>query len=153
MITGASRGFGKLWAKAFLKNGDKVVATARNLNDLDDLVNEFGDAVLPVRLDVTNRSDCFTAVAHANTHFARLDVVINNAGFGLFGAVEEVNEAALDHIHIVLVDEANNLLLSTYKTISETAYHLGFENPPYFSRLFKKAVGLTPGEFKEQHIH
>lgn len=93
MITGASRGFGKLWAKAFLKNGDKVIATARNLNDLDDLVSEFGDAILPVRLDVTNRSDCFTAVTQANTHFGRLDVVINNAGFGLFGAVEEVNEA------------------------------------------------------------
>lgn len=65
----------------------------------------------------------------------------------------ETGRTALDHIHIMLVDEAKNLLLSTNKTISETAYHLGFENPPYFSRLFKKAVGLTPGKFKEQHIH
>jgi NADP-dependent 3-hydroxy acid dehydrogenase YdfG len=52
LITGASRGFGKLWAKALLKRGDKVAATARNTESLNDLVAEFGDAVLPIQLDV-----------------------------------------------------------------------------------------------------
>jgi NADP-dependent 3-hydroxy acid dehydrogenase YdfG len=56
-ITGASRGFGKIWAKAFLKRGDKVAATARNTESLNDLVKEFGDAVLPIKLDVNNRKD------------------------------------------------------------------------------------------------
>jgi NAD(P)-dependent dehydrogenase (short-subunit alcohol dehydrogenase family) len=91
-ITGASRGFGKLWAAAFLKRGDKVVATARNLDTLNDLVQEYGDAILPIQLDVNNREACFAAISKAKQHFGSIDVLINNAGFGLFGAVEETSE-------------------------------------------------------------
>ena len=61
---------------------------------------------------------------------------------------QETGKTALEHIHIFLIDEAKNLLLGTDNTIAETAYQLGFENPPYFSRLFKKEVGLTPVEFR-----
>jgi AraC family transcriptional activator of pobA len=61
---------------------------------------------------------------------------------------QETGKTALEHIHIYLIDEAKNLLLSSDKTIAETAYQLGFENPPYFSRLFKKEVGVTPNEFR-----
>ena len=61
----------------------------------------------------------------------------------------ETGKTALDHIHIFLIDEAKNLLLATDNSISETAYQLGFENPPYFSRLFKKKIGITPVQFKE----
>jgi len=64
---------------------------------------------------------------------------------------QETGKTALEHIHIFLIDEAKNILMSTDNTIAETAYQLGFENPPYFSRLFKKEVGLTPIEYKEQH--
>jgi len=92
LITGASRGFGKIWAKALLQRGDKVVATARNLADLNDLVQEFGDAVFPIQLDVTDRAAAFEAVSKANAHFGRIDVLVNNAGFGLFGAIEETTE-------------------------------------------------------------
>lgn len=92
LITGASRGFGKLWAKALLERGDKIAATARNTNDLDDLVREYGDAVLPVQLDVNDRAACIDAVSRVNAHFGRIDVLINNAGFGLFGAIEETTE-------------------------------------------------------------
>ena len=63
---------------------------------------------------------------------------------------QETGKTALEHIHIFLIDEAKNMLVSTDNTIAETAYQLGFENPPYFSRLFKKEVGLTPVEYKEQ---
>jgi NAD(P)-dependent dehydrogenase (short-subunit alcohol dehydrogenase family) len=91
-ITGASRGFGKLWAKALLERGDKVAATARNIESLSDLVAEYGDAVLPIELDVNDRAAGFAAVNQANAHFGRIDVLINNAGFGLFGAVEETTE-------------------------------------------------------------
>jgi AraC-like DNA-binding protein len=62
---------------------------------------------------------------------------------------QETGKTALEHIHIFLIDEAKNILMSTDNTIAETAYQLGFENPPYFSRLFKKEVGLTPIEYKE----
>lgn len=92
LITGASRGFGKLWATALLKRGDKVAATARNIEDLDDLVSEFGDAVLPIKLNVNNRANCFEAVQKVHDHFGRIDVLVNNAGFGLFGAIEETSE-------------------------------------------------------------
>jgi NAD(P)-dependent dehydrogenase (short-subunit alcohol dehydrogenase family) len=91
-ITGASRGFGKLWAEAFLKRGDKVAATVRNLDSLADLTKKYGKALLPIQLDVTDRKAVFGAIEKANQHFGRLDVVINNAGYGLFGTVEETSE-------------------------------------------------------------
>ncbi|MEJ2881965.1 SDR family NAD(P)-dependent oxidoreductase [Pedobacter sp. GR22-6] len=93
LITGASRGFGKLWAKSFLERGDKVAATARKLSDLDDLVEEFGDLVSPIQLDVNDRTAVFEAVKHANSAMGSIDVLINNAGFGLFGTIEETTEA------------------------------------------------------------
>jgi NAD(P)-dependent dehydrogenase (short-subunit alcohol dehydrogenase family) len=91
-ITGTSRGFGREWAIAALERGDKVAATARNTSTLDDLVEKFGDAVLPIRLDVTDRDADFAAVKQAHDHFGRLDIVVNNAGYGQFGFVEEVSE-------------------------------------------------------------
>jgi NAD(P)-dependent dehydrogenase (short-subunit alcohol dehydrogenase family) len=91
-ITGTSRGFGREWASAALQRGDKVAATARDAGTLDDLVQEHGDAVLPMALDVTDRAAAFDAVARAHEHFGRLDVVVNNAGYGQFGMVEELSE-------------------------------------------------------------
>src|ERR1700744_1966154 len=91
-ITGASRGFGKLWAEAFLRRGANVVATVRNLDTIQDLVRQYGDALLPLRLDVTDRTAVFAAVATAKARFGTLDVLINNAGYGLFGAIEETTE-------------------------------------------------------------
>src|SRR5208283_5230055 len=92
-ITGTSRGFGREWAKAALARGDKVAATARNTGSLKDLVDEYGENVLPLQLDVTDRDADFAAVKQAHEHFGRLDVIVNNAGYGLFGAIEEVSEA------------------------------------------------------------
>jgi NAD(P)-dependent dehydrogenase (short-subunit alcohol dehydrogenase family) len=92
-ITGASRGFGRIWAEAFLERGDKVAATARNIEVLNDLKAKYGNAILPIQLNVDNRQEAFDAVNKAAAHFGSLDVVINNAGYGLFGAVEEASEA------------------------------------------------------------
>src|SRR6266436_9941118 len=91
-ITGASKGFGREWAEAALERGDMVAATARNLGTLDTLVERYGDAVLPLQLDVTDRSTAFDTVKRAADHFGKLDVVINNAGYGHFGMVEELTE-------------------------------------------------------------
>lgn len=92
-ITGTSRGFGKVWATAALKRGDRVAATARDVASLGELITQFGTAVLPLELDVTDRAASFAAIAKAHQHFGRLDVVVNNAGYGHFGFVEELSEA------------------------------------------------------------
>jgi NAD(P)-dependent dehydrogenase (short-subunit alcohol dehydrogenase family) len=94
-ITGASKGFGREWSIAALERGDSVAATARDTSTLDDLVEKFGDKVLPLRLDVTDRAADFEAVKAAHDHFGRLDVIVNNAGYGQFGMVEELSEADL----------------------------------------------------------
>jgi NAD(P)-dependent dehydrogenase (short-subunit alcohol dehydrogenase family) len=92
-ITGASRGFGKEWSIAALERGDTVAATARDPKTLDDLVQQFGDKVLPIQLDVNDRDAVFAAVQQAHDHFGSLDVVVNNAGYGQFGMIEEISEA------------------------------------------------------------
>jgi NAD(P)-dependent dehydrogenase (short-subunit alcohol dehydrogenase family) len=94
-ITGSSKGFGREWATAALERGDRVAATARDTSTLDPLVDHFGDRVLPLELDVTDRPGVFEAVRAAHERFGRLDVVVNNAGYGQFGMVEELSEADL----------------------------------------------------------
>jgi NAD(P)-dependent dehydrogenase (short-subunit alcohol dehydrogenase family) len=91
-ITGTSRGFGREWTEAALARGDRVAATARNTDSLDDLVQQYGDAILPIALDVNDRAADFAAVKQAHDHFGRLDVVVNNAGYGHFGFIEELTE-------------------------------------------------------------
>lgn len=92
-ITGASRGFGRSFARAALTAGDRVAATARDPSSLEDLAREYGDDLLPLALDVTDRDAAFTVVRQAHEQLGRLDVVVNNAGYGVSGAVEELTEA------------------------------------------------------------
>jgi len=94
-ITGTSRGFGREWAIAALDRGDRVAATARDIASLDELAAKYGDAILPIRLDVTDRGADFAAVKLAHDYFGRLDVVVNNAGYGQFGMVEEISESEI----------------------------------------------------------
>ncbi|MGN6127059.1 MAG: SDR family oxidoreductase [Humibacter sp.] len=91
-ITGTSRGFGRVWAEAALERGDRVAATARDASSLDALVEKYGDRVLPLQLDVNDREADFAAVRAAHEHFGRLDIVVNNAGYGHFGFIEELTE-------------------------------------------------------------
>lgn len=90
-ITGASRGFGRVWADAALKRGDKVAATARSLAGIADLKEKYGANVLTLKLDVTKPDQVKTAVAQAHAHFGRLDIVFNNAGYSLVGTIEEAS--------------------------------------------------------------
>jgi NAD(P)-dependent dehydrogenase (short-subunit alcohol dehydrogenase family) len=91
-ITGTSRGFGLEWATAALERGDRVAGTARDPSTLDDLKERYGDALLPLALDVTDRTAAFDTVKRAHDHFGQLDIVVNNAGYGHFGMVEELSE-------------------------------------------------------------
>ena len=88
-ITGSSRGFGKIWTETALKRGDKVAATARNINSIAALKEKYGDQVLVLEVDVTNASQVQNAMSKANEYFGRLDVVFNNAGYSLIGTIEE----------------------------------------------------------------
>jgi NAD(P)-dependent dehydrogenase (short-subunit alcohol dehydrogenase family) len=91
-ITGASKGFGREWAEAALERGDRVAATARRVETLDGLRDAHGNAVLCLALDVTDRDACFETVQRTAEHFGSLDVVVNNAGYGHFGMIEELTE-------------------------------------------------------------
>lgn len=91
-ITGASKGFGYVWTEAALARGDSVAAAARNIGSLDALKMKYGDRLLPLTLDVGDKGAVDAAVKQAHQRFGRIDVAINNAGYGLFGAIEEVSE-------------------------------------------------------------
>lgn len=93
MITGAARGLGHAFAEEAVKNGDKVIATIRKINDTDPLMKN--ENVLPVIMDVTKKEDVIAAVDAGIRKFSRIDVLINNAGFGMSGAFEEVSDEEL----------------------------------------------------------
>ncbi|MBO0767887.1 MAG: SDR family oxidoreductase [Solirubrobacterales bacterium] len=91
-ITGTSRGFGRDWTLAALERGDRVVGTARDTSTLADIEAKYPDTFLGLALDVTDRTADFAAVKQARDHFGELDIVVNNAGYGHFGAIEELTE-------------------------------------------------------------
>jgi len=87
-ITGSSRGLGRSLTEAVLAKGDFVAATARNTNALNDLVAKYNKQILPITLDVTDYDQIHSAVETAIAHFGKIDVLVNNAGFGIVGAAE-----------------------------------------------------------------
>lgn len=92
IVTGASRGLGYAWVEGMLERGDRVVAAAREIERLDPLAARFEDALHIIRLDITDRKAVFAAMEVAKEHLGRIDVVVANAGYGLFGTIEETDE-------------------------------------------------------------
>jgi NAD(P)-dependent dehydrogenase (short-subunit alcohol dehydrogenase family) len=92
-ITGCSKGFGRALAEEALNAGYRVVATARDAADVADLAQAHADAVLTAALDVTKPEQIRTAVAAAEKQFGAIDVLVNNAGYGYLGAIEEGDDA------------------------------------------------------------
>ncbi len=90
LITGCSGGLGRVLAEAVLDRGDRVVATARDPRSSDDLVARFPQTCRAAALDVTRAGDAAAAAALAEREFGGVDVLVNNAGHGLIGAIEEV---------------------------------------------------------------
>ena len=108
-ITGASRGFGTLIAQHALRAGDAVIATARKP---EEVVARLGSHpnLLAVRLDVTNEAEAHQAVAEGVNRFGRIDVLVNNAGFGVLGAVEETSAAETERLFATNVFGVLNLI-------------------------------------------
>lgn len=95
LITGCSTGFGRALAEAVLENGDRLIATARNAEKLQDLTQSHPQQVCIISLDVTNPDNIRSAVAKAKDAFGRIDVLVNNAGYGTMGAIEEQSDEAI----------------------------------------------------------
>ncbi|MFC0516835.1 oxidoreductase [Mucilaginibacter angelicae] len=92
-ITGASKGFGLSLVKQLLDAGQLVAATSRNLQELTTAVDTTSNKFLPLQVDLANESSVSLALQHTHEFFGRIDVVINNAGYGIGGAIEELNDA------------------------------------------------------------
>ena len=92
-ITGCSTGFGRNIAMEALEQGNKVAVTSRNTDDVKDIVAQYPDTAFAIKLDVTNPEQVAAAVQEAHDKFGRIDVLVNNAGIGYFGAIEESEEA------------------------------------------------------------
>ena len=91
-ITGASRGLGRSLTAAVLANGDLVAATARNPEQLNELVKQYPDSIYPLKLDVTNNGQIAAAIENTIKKFGRIDVLVNNAGIGIIGAAEAYSD-------------------------------------------------------------
>ena len=91
-VTGASRGLGRVWIEAALARGDKVAACVRNRETLSGLAETYGSSLLPIELDVRSEEGVKDAVHVAAATFGRLDVVVSNAGYAIFGTIEETDQ-------------------------------------------------------------
>ena len=92
-ITGSSTGFGRILVEQLLAKGETVVATARKPEQLQDLVEQYPDSMIALSVDVTKPEQVREAVNRAIATFGRIDVLVNNAGYGTMGAIEEVTDA------------------------------------------------------------
>lgn len=92
LITGCSSGFGKALALKTLEQGYNVAVCARNIDDVQDIIKDHSQTCIPIKLDVTKQSDIDAAVKNVIEKFGRVDVLVNNAGIGYFGAIEESEE-------------------------------------------------------------
>jgi NAD(P)-dependent dehydrogenase (short-subunit alcohol dehydrogenase family) len=134
-VTGSSRGLGREFTEAALSRGDRVAAAARRPETLGDLAATYGDAVLPLELDVTDRTAVFASVERAIEHFGRLDVVVNNAGYAQIGAVEELTEQELR-------DQLETNLFGAVWVVQATLPHLRAQRSGHIIQL-SSAAGLV----------
>ncbi|WP_327233817.1 SDR family oxidoreductase [Streptomyces sp. NBC_01317] len=97
-ITGVNSGFGREMTEQLLRRGDRVAGTVRKLDAVADLKDTYGDRFWVAHLDVTDTAEIKTVVDKAFAELGTVDVVVNNAGYGLFGAAEELTDAQIDHV-------------------------------------------------------
>jgi NAD(P)-dependent dehydrogenase (short-subunit alcohol dehydrogenase family) len=117
LITGCSTGFGRDLAKEALLQGNKVAVSARNTKDIEDIVAEFPETALAVKLDVTNPTEIKDAVAATIKYFGRIDVLVNNAGIGYFGAIEESEDEEIRRMFEINVFGLSNMTQAVLPTM------------------------------------
>jgi short-subunit dehydrogenase len=103
LITGASKGFGLELALYLLQKGHRVVATSRKSDALNKLSERFGNQLLTLSMQISNEADVNEKIQHAITHFGKIDVLVNNAGYGLFGTMEELSMEEIQNMYEVNV--------------------------------------------------
>lgn len=118
-ITGTSSGFGRLLAEEVLAKGERVVATARKPEVLADLIEKYPDTARAVKLDVTNLEDVKNSIEAALKEFGRIDVLVNNAGYALVGAIEEANNEQIKQQFDTNVFGAVNVIREALPTLRE----------------------------------
>jgi NADP-dependent 3-hydroxy acid dehydrogenase YdfG len=119
LITGSSTGFGRSLTEAVLKQGDRVVATARKPEQLEDLGQQYPETMKTVRLDVTRQREVREAVEIALSTFGRIDVLVNNAGYGTMGAIEEVSDEDIKHQFDTNLFGALNMIRAVLPTLRQ----------------------------------
>ena len=127
-ITGVNSGFGLVTTDLLLKRGDRVAGTARRLEQLNDLKAKYGDQLWLASLDVTDTPAVRNVVDAAFGHFSRIDVILNNAGYGLFGAGEEVTDEQIRH-------QIDTNLVGSIQVIRAALPHLRAQGGGRFTRL------------------
>ena len=138
-ITGANRGIGAELAKAVLASGDKVVATGRDVQQLTDLYAAHGEQVLSLALDVTQEAQAAAAVEAALSRFGRIDMLVNNAGYGQLGLFEEVSSSDIErqfHTNVFGLMHVTRAVLPAMRrqrsghilNLASVGGFLGFEN-------------------------
>ena len=113
LITGVSSGFGYEMTRQLLKKGDWVIGTVRNRDKITDLIKEYPETLKCEILDVTDITAVHKLVDNSFGQFSRIDVVVSNAGYGLFGAAEELSDAEIDHIIATNLTGSIQLIKST----------------------------------------
>ena len=116
LITGCSSGLGRALAEKVLETGATVAATARTLTALDDLKAQYPDKCLPLQLDVTDRTQCMDVVQALVAETKRLDVLVNNAGYGLIGSLEESTDEQIERNFATIVFGAVRLIRAALPT-------------------------------------
>ncbi len=142
LITGASSGIGLALARAAAERGDHVVALARNIAPLDALVTGYGSRVLARPVDVRHPAEVESAVTQTLERFGRLDVVANNAGYGLFGAVEESTDDQARAIFDTNVFGVLNVLRATLPVLRAQGSGHIVQGSSYYGRIAHPGVGL-----------
>jgi len=98
LITGASSGLGRIMTTQLLERGDRVIATARRQEALQDLASNYGEQLQVLALDLTDTAQIGHLIDHAFQRFGRIDVIVSNAGYGLFGPAEQVSDEQIDRL-------------------------------------------------------
>ncbi len=134
-ITGVNSGFGRLMTEKLLERGDRVAGTARKLEQLADFKGKYGERLFLTHLDLTDTPGIRKAVDGAFAHFGRVDVVVNNAGYGLFGAAEELSDEQIRH-------QIETNLIGSIQVIRAALPHLRAQGGGRILQVHRQAVNM-----------